>query len=81
MASRFSLARSLQRVSGCSVAYTGTKEIHLIVNIQRQRLARDRVAMTTVLDWNEVGVVARHEGDGARGIWAVELGETPLIIG
>ena len=54
---------------------------HLEVNIQRQRLARDRVAMTTVLDWNEVGVVARHEGNGARGIWAVELGETPLIIG
>ena len=51
---------------------------HLEVNIQRQRLARDRVAAAVVLDWNEVRVVARHEGDGARGVGAEELGETPL---
>ena len=54
---------------------------HLEVNIQRQRLARDRVAVTVVLDWNEVCVVARHEGDGARGVGAEELGETPLKVG
>ena len=51
---------------------------HLEVNIQRQRLARDRVAAAVVLDWNEVRVVARHEGDGARGVGAEEFGETPL---
>lgn len=51
---------------------------HLIVNVQRQRLARDWVAVTVVLNRNEVGVVARHEGDGARGVSAEELGETPL---
>ena len=54
---------------------------HLEVNIQRQRLARDRVAAAVVLDWNEVRVVARHEGDGARGVGAEELGETPLKCG
>jgi hypothetical protein len=51
---------------------------HLEVNIQRQRLARDRVAVAVLFDWNEVRVVARHEGDGARGVGAEELGETPL---
>ena len=51
---------------------------HLIVNVQRQRLARDWVAVTVVLNRNEVGVVARHEGDGARGVSAEELGKTPL---
>ena len=54
---------------------------HLEVNIQRQRLARNRVAAAVVLDWNEVRVVARHEGDGARGVGAEELGETPLKCG
>ena len=57
------------------------KATHLEVNIQRQRLARDRVAAAVVLDWNEVRVVARHEGDGARGVGAEELGETPLKCG
>jgi hypothetical protein len=36
------------------------------------------VAVTVVLNRNEVGVVARHEGDGARGVSAEELGKTPL---
>ncbi len=36
------------------------------------------MAMTVVLDWNEVGVVARHESNGARGVGAEKLGETPL---
>jgi hypothetical protein len=54
------------------------KATHLIVNIQRQHLAGDWVAVTVVLNRNEVGVVARHEGDGARGVSAEELGKTPL---
>jgi hypothetical protein len=36
------------------------------------------VAAAVVLDWNEVRVVARHKGDGSRGVGAEELGETPL---
>jgi hypothetical protein len=39
------------------------------------------VAAAVVLDWNEVRVVARHKGDGARGVGAEELGETPLKCG
>ena len=54
---------------------------HLEVNIQRQRLARDGVAVAVLFDGNEVRVVARHEGDGARGVGAEELGETPLKCG
>ena len=54
---------------------------HLEVNIQRQRLARDGVAVAVLFDWNEVRIVARHEGDGARGVGAEELGETPLKCG
>ena len=57
------------------------KSKHLEVNIQRQRLARDGVAVAVLFDGNEVRVVARHEGDGARGIGAEELGETPLKSG
>jgi len=53
---------------------------HLVVNIQRQRLACNRVAVAIVLDWNKVRVVARHEGDGARGVGAEELGEAPLKV-
>jgi hypothetical protein len=37
--------------------------------------------MAVLFDWNEVRVVARHEGDGARGVGAEELGETPLKAG
>ncbi len=57
------------------------KATHLKVNIQRQSLARDRVAVAVLFDGNEVRVVARHEGDGARGVGAEELGETPLKCG
>jgi hypothetical protein len=39
------------------------------------------VAVAVVFDGNEVRVVARHEGDGARGVGAEELGETPLKSG
>ncbi len=55
--------------------------IHLEVDIQRQRLARDGVAVAVVFDWNEVRIVARHEGDGARGVGAEELREPPLKSG
>jgi hypothetical protein len=39
------------------------------------------VAVAVVFDWNEGRIVARHEGDGARGVGAEELGETPLKSG
>ena len=62
----------------CLNNFDRVKENHLVVDIQRQRLACNRVAVAIVLDGNEVRVVARHEGDGARGVGAEELGETPL---
>ena len=65
----------------CLNNFDRVKENHLVVDIQRQRLACNRVAVAIVLDGNEVRVVARHEGDGTRGVGAEELGEAPLKLG
>ena len=55
-----------------------SKRNHLIVNIQRQRLARDWVAVAIVLHRNEVRIVSWREGYGTRRIRAEELGKPPL---
>ncbi len=82
MTSGVSVAHSLSRISESTERQNHrVKATHLEVNIQRQRLACDRVAVAILFDWNEVRVVARHEGDGARGVGAKELGETPLKCG
>jgi hypothetical protein len=72
-----------QPVTVSALALTERRHHHgeatyLIVNIQRQRLARDWVAVAIVLHRNEVRIVSWQEGYGTRRIRGEELGKPPL---